>query len=79
MAGIALPGGASFLTFGDSRWAAAYRPAISVVTGDLGSLAEAMTASVLRRLGIETVVESAVEPFTYNPRASVGPYGMTES
>ncbi|HEY7916498.1 MAG TPA: LacI family DNA-binding transcriptional regulator [Acidimicrobiales bacterium] len=74
VAGIEIPARCSFLTFGDSPWATAYRPPISVVSGDLGSVASAMTESLLRRLGA-VEAEPAVElrPDTYVARSSVGP------
>lgn len=71
---VALPDEVSFLTFGDSAWATAYRPAISVVSGDLGAVADAMTTSVLHRLGaVESVPDPVIEPDVYRPRSSVGP------
>ena len=74
VADIAIPAECSFLTFGDSPWAAAYRPAISVVTGDLGSVGTAMTEALLHRLGaVEAAPEWNVEPDRYVPRRSVGP------
>jgi DNA-binding LacI/PurR family transcriptional regulator len=74
VAGVALPEEVSFLTFGDSPWAAAYRPAISVISGDLGAVAEAMTMAVLHRLGaVESVPDPVLEPDVYRARSSVGP------
>jgi DNA-binding LacI/PurR family transcriptional regulator len=54
-AGVELPGDCSFVTFGDSEWAEAYRPAISVVTLDLYEVAVAVTTASLRELGREPV------------------------
>ncbi len=72
--GVDLPADCSFLTFGDSPWAAAYRPPITVVAGDLAAVAILMTSTALHRLG---VVRDAPEPTlpldTYRPRGSVGP------
>ena len=74
VADVAIPDECSFLTFGDSPWAAAYRPAISVVTGDLGSIGAAMTEALLYRLGaVGTAPEWRVEPDRYVARRSVGP------
>jgi len=74
VADIAIPAECSFLTFGDSPWAAAYRPAINVVTGDLGSVGTAMTEALLHRLGaVEAAPAWTVEPDRYVPRRSVGP------
>jgi LacI family transcriptional regulator len=74
VADIAIPDECSFLTFGDSPWAAAYRPAISVVTGDLGSVGTAMTEALLHLLGaVETAPEWTVEPDRFVTRGSVGP------
>ena len=74
-ADIGLPDEVSFLTFGDSPWAAAYRPGISVISGDLASVAEPMTVTVLHRLGVIGPADDddMVEPYRYLPRASVGP------
>lgn len=74
VADIAIPAECSFLTFGDSPWAGAYRPAISVVTSDLGWVGTAMTEALLHRLGVvETAPEWSVEPYRYVARQSVGP------
>jgi LacI family transcriptional regulator len=50
-AGLRIPEDVSFLTYGDSRWAAAYRPAISVVRYDYYGEGQTLSARVLRRLG----------------------------
>ncbi|MGO8873722.1 MAG: LacI family DNA-binding transcriptional regulator [Acidimicrobiales bacterium] len=71
---ITLPDECSFLTFGDSAWASAYRPGISVIRADLGSLATDMTRSLLIRLGVaEPGPPVSIEPDVYVPRGSVGP------
>ncbi len=71
---VTIPLDCSFLTFGDSPWAAVYRPAISVITGDLGSVGTAMTEALLHRLGaMDTEPRWDIEPDRYVPRASVGP------
>ena len=71
---VAIPAECSFLTFGDSTWASAYRPAIAVVTTDVGALGAVMTEDLLYRMG---VLDSAPDPVPdtdrYVPRASVGP------
>ena len=54
-AGVELPGDCSFVTFGDSEWAEAYRPAISVVTLDLYEVAVTVTTANLRQLGRDPV------------------------
>ena len=71
---VSLPLDCSFLSFGDSPWAAVYRPPISVITGDLGSVGTAMTEALLHRLGaVDTQPRWDIEPDRYVPRASVGP------
>jgi LacI family transcriptional regulator len=49
-AGIDVPGECSFVTYGDSEWAEAFRPAISAVSLDLFEVAVTMTATVLRNV-----------------------------
>jgi DNA-binding LacI/PurR family transcriptional regulator len=49
-AGIRIPDGCSFVTYGDSDWALAYRPAISVVTMDLFGVASTMTHRLIAEL-----------------------------
>ncbi|MGH9080893.1 MAG: LacI family DNA-binding transcriptional regulator [Acidimicrobiales bacterium] len=72
--GMDLPSDCSFLTFGDSPWASAYRPPISVVTGDLAAVAILMTRTVLHRLGvIRDAPDPNLPPDSYRPRRSVGP------
>ncbi len=72
--GIEIPADSSFLTFGDSPWATAYRPPISVISGDLGSVASVMTESLLRRLGaVGTEAPVELQPDAYLARGSVGP------
>lgn len=73
-AGVALPDSCSFLTFGDSPWAAAYRPSISVVTTDLGAIGAAMTEGLLHRMGVlESAPDLVLESDRYVARDSVGP------
>ena len=72
-AGLALPSDCSFLTFGDSAWAAAYRPSINTIDGDLYGVAEAMTRALLGQLGVIDVDPARpVEVDRYVVRQSVG-------
>lgn len=72
-ADVCIPQHCSFLTFGDSPWAAAYRPAINVITGDLGSVGTAMTEDLLHRLGAVTSEPRwDIQPDRYVRRDSVG-------
>lgn len=74
IADIEIPARCSFLTFGDSPWATAFRPPISVISGDLGAVAAAMTESLLRRLGsVEAEPAVDLRPDVYLARRSVGP------
>ncbi|HEX3979900.1 MAG TPA: LacI family DNA-binding transcriptional regulator [Acidimicrobiales bacterium] len=69
---VTIPLECSFLTFGDSPWAAVYRPAISVITGDLGSVGTAMTEALLHRLGAtHSEPRWDIEPDRYVRRDSV--------
>jgi LacI family transcriptional regulator len=78
--GVDLPADCSFLTFGDSPSAVAYRPSISVITIDTGAAARAMTNAMLHRPGsIETVPPFDVEPDAYIARLSVGPAPVRSS
>jgi DNA-binding LacI/PurR family transcriptional regulator len=73
-ADVSIPQECSFLTFGDSAWAAAYRPAISAITGDLGSVGTAMTEALLHHLGaVSSEPRWDIEPDRYVRRDSVGP------
>ncbi|MCU1427733.1 MAG: periplasmic binding protein/LacI transcriptional regulator [Actinomycetia bacterium] len=49
-AGIHVPDECSFVTYGDSDWAAAYRPALSVVRRDLYARATAITTHLIAQL-----------------------------
>jgi LacI family transcriptional regulator len=74
LADIGIPTDCSFVTFGDSSWAAAYRPSISVITDDLDAAATALTSSVLHQLGVtEAEAPVAVPLAVYLARKSVGP------
>jgi DNA-binding LacI/PurR family transcriptional regulator len=74
IADIGIPTDCSFVTFGDSSWAAAYRPTISVITDHLDAVATALTSSVLHQLGV-TGSEPPVEVprGAYLARKSVAP------
>ena len=64
----------SFLTFGDSPWAAAYRPSISVLTSDLGSVGAFMAEALLHDLGVTGAAPDwEVEPDRFVPKGSLGP------
>ncbi len=74
LADVAIPGDSSFLTFGDSPWAAAYRPPINVVATDMAAVATVMTGVVLHRLGaLPEAPELVVPADSYRRRGSVGP------
>ena len=49
-AGIDIPTDCSFTVFGDSDWAAAYRPPLSVISSDLGEAVATPTRFVLQSL-----------------------------
>lgn len=79
-AGTDLPGDCSLVTFGDSEWAEAYRPPISVVTLDLYEAAVTITAACLRQLGGDPVL--GLEPpgtARFLRRGSVGPPPAVEA
>ena len=64
----------SFLTFGDSPWAAAYRPSISVLTSDLGSVGAFMAEALLHDLGVTGAAPDwEVEPDRFVPKGGLGP------
>lgn len=50
-AGLAIPKDISFLTYADSRWAAAYRPPISVIRYDYEGEGRTLASRLLRHLG----------------------------
>jgi LacI family transcriptional regulator len=70
---LALPQQLSFITFGDSDWAQAYRPAVTVVRFDRYREARRVTYDVLAGLGSSPAFESGPTPPEYVPRGSVGP------
>lgn len=70
---ISLPSECSFVTYGDSDWAVAYRPAISIVTMDLFAVAAAQTTRLIAALRGEATADVAVhEPARFVHRDSVG-------
>jgi DNA-binding LacI/PurR family transcriptional regulator len=73
VAGIDIPADCSFLTFGDSAWAVAFRPSVSVITTDLDAVAVAMTASILQQLGVpEPGPPVGLRPDVFVIRGSIG-------
>lgn len=73
-AGVDLPDQCSFITYGDSDWASAYRPPISVVTADLYAAGRIMTESILHRLAGEMVASlDSLPNATFVHRGSLGP------
>ena len=73
--GFETPADCSFVTYGDSDWARAYRPALSVVALDLYEAARVMTVQTIRRLaGEEGPWSDALPPpARFVERESVGP------
>jgi LacI family transcriptional regulator len=73
-AGVDLPGGCSFLTYGDSEWAASFRPAISVVSLDLHAVASYLTTRVIDQLrGIRPGADDRPSAARLFLRGSSGP------
>lgn len=70
---VAVPGDMSFVTFGDSEWAQAYRPAIAVIRFDRYAEARRVTHDLLMTLGNAPKYEEPPETPTYVARGSVGP------
>ena len=59
---------------GDSPWAAAYRPSISVLTSDLGSVGAFMAEALLHDLGVTGAAPDwEVEPDRFVPKGSLWP------
>jgi DNA-binding LacI/PurR family transcriptional regulator len=76
-AGIRIPEDCSFITYGDSPWAAAFRPPLAVVRRDLYAKAMAITGHVIARLdGDEHAASVRTDPTAhsveYVARESVG-------
>jgi DNA-binding LacI/PurR family transcriptional regulator len=67
-----IPGQISFITFGDSEWAAAYRPALSVIYVDRYREARRITRDLLEELGETPDPEEAPAQPAYVARGSVG-------
>ena len=67
-----IPGQISFLTFGDSEWATAYRPALSVIRLNRYQEARHLTRELLVQLGNVLPLEEAAALPAYVPRDSVG-------
>ena len=61
-AGIDMPGECSFVTYGDSEWAEAYRPAISVVSLDLYAVGVDVATSGIRLLASATTPPAVGAP-----------------
>jgi DNA-binding LacI/PurR family transcriptional regulator len=76
-AGVQLPDDCSFVTYGDSAWAAAYRPAIGVVTMDLRAVGVLMTRRIVDELdgpaapSQDAPSEESPRPSRFLPRGSV--------
>jgi DNA-binding LacI/PurR family transcriptional regulator len=67
-----MPRHISFITFGDSEWAAAYRPALSVIRLDRYQQARRITHDLLVELGNTLDPEDAPADPSYCNRESVG-------
>ena len=74
IAGVELPRDCSLVTYGDSDWAEAYRPAISVVTLDLHQVGVAMATETVAALAGEPLANagSRLDPARFLERESVG-------
>ncbi len=77
-ASIDVPAACSFVTYGDSDWAAAYRPPVSVVTMDLYKMAVAVARQTLQAVAAGgsnhtiSLADTDAEPARFVRRASVG-------
>jgi DNA-binding LacI/PurR family transcriptional regulator len=69
---IAIPHRCSFVTYGDSDWALAYRPTISVVSMDLFGVAELMTSRLIAQIRGEHPSVLEPQPARFIRRESVG-------
>jgi len=74
-AGLAMPEDCSFVTYGDSPWAAAYRPALGVVALDLFAVASTLVEAAIAGLGTPgpTPEPAALPAARFHPRQSMGP------
>jgi LacI family transcriptional regulator len=70
--GWTIPRHISFITFGDSEWAVAYRPALSVIRLDRYQHARRVTHDLLVRLGSSPAPEAPAGDAEYVVRESVG-------
>ncbi len=70
--GWVMPRQISFITFGDSEWAVAYRPALCVIRLDRYQQARRITHDLLVRLGSNPAPEAAAGDPQYVIRESVG-------
>ena len=73
IAGVELPRGCSLVTYGDSDWAEAYRPAISVVTLDLHQVGVAMATETVAQLAGDRIANAGprLDPARFLERESV--------
>ena len=80
-AGMAVPDDVSLVAFGDSRWAEAMRPAVSVITSDQRQHARDAVELLLRMIeGDESAPRSVRREAVFVPRASCAPVcGTTAS
>jgi DNA-binding LacI/PurR family transcriptional regulator len=74
VASIELPADCSFVTYGDSAWAEAYRPAVGVVTLDMYTVAATMTIDGIRQLTGDATLPAGEPPVParFLGRESVG-------
>lgn len=72
-AGLAIPGDVSFVTYGDSDWAAAYRPALSVISHDIHAEAVQLTEMLLARIDGRAGMDPVRYEARFVERASCGP------
>ncbi len=80
MAGLDIPEDVSVIGYGDSPWASAYRPPISVVGHDVSSEAKALTSMLLGWIEGESPNVAKVEYRTrFIERDSIGPAPLAKS
>ena len=75
-ADLSIPDEISFLSYADSRWAAAYRPPISVIRSDYEADGRTLASRVLRRLGEavdDAVADRPLSREEFVDRASLAP------
>ena len=71
---VAVPDQLSFLTFGDSPWAAAYRPGIAVIRRDAYAEGQAVARRALHEIGaLPDPGRPEPPPATFLPRGSLAP------